>query len=98
LITFENDDSKTRWAKSPIVIGAFGTGASNRTREYTVIAHRVRVATVNSQNQQKAIKGIYSQNPKLKGLVEIVRVGWARKVIQQGKRTAPLHLEIAEPE
>jgi hypothetical protein len=98
LITFENDDSKKRWAKSSTVIGVFDTGARVRTREYTVMAHGVRVATVNTQDQRKAIEEIYSHNPKLKGLIEIVRVGWARKAIQQGKRTAPLHLGIAEPE
>ena len=81
LITFENDDSKKRWAKSSTVIGVFGTGARVCTREYTVMAHGVRVATVNTQDQRKAIEGIYSQNPKLKGLIEIVQVGWARKAI-----------------
>jgi hypothetical protein len=98
LITFDGDDSKKKWAKNPMITKAFGTDARVRTREYTIIAHGVRVAAVDTRDQQKAIEGIYSQNPKLQGLIEIVRVGWARKTIQQGKRTAPLHLGIAEPE
>jgi hypothetical protein len=60
LITFENYDSKKRWAKSLSVIGVLGTSARVCTGEYTVTAHGVCVAMVNTQDQQKAIEGIYS--------------------------------------
>lgn len=62
------------------------------------MAYGLRVATINTKDQRKAIAGIYSQNPKLRETVEILHVGWARKFIQQGKRIMPLHIEIAEPE
>ncbi len=44
LVTFDKEDDKTKWAKDPKVTQAFGTTAKVRTREYTVIAHGIRVA------------------------------------------------------
>jgi hypothetical protein len=98
LITFDGEDSKKKWAKDPTITDAFGSNARVRAREYTVMAHGLRVATVDTRDQRKAIAGIYSQNPKIRETVEILRVGWARKSIQQGKRVAPLHIGVAEPE
>jgi hypothetical protein len=98
LITFENGNAKGKWAKSPEITEAFSTNSRVRAREFTVMAHRVRVATVDTRDQQKAIEGIYKQNPKLRGSIEITRVGWARKVTQQRKKIASLYLGIAEPE
>ncbi len=97
LVTFEGPEAKEKWGKSPGVLGAFGTEARTRTSEYTIIAHGIRVSAVDIANQETAIAGIYAQNPKLKGTIDIVRVGWDRKTLKQGKRTAPLHIGIAEP-
>jgi hypothetical protein len=85
LITFDGEDSKRRWAKDPTIKEAFGSNACIQAREYTVMAHGLRVATVDMRDQKKAIEGIYRQNPNLREMVEIVRVGWARRAIQQGK-------------
>ncbi len=98
LVTFDKEDDKTKWAKDPKVTQAFGTTAKVRTREYTVIAHGIRVAALNVSDQKTAIASLYAQNPKLWGSIEIVRVGWAKKTIVQGKKVAPLHIGIAEPE
>lgn len=47
LVTFNKEDNKTKWAKDPKVTQAFSTTAKVRTREYTVIAYRIRVAALN---------------------------------------------------
>jgi hypothetical protein len=98
LVTFEGEEAKKKWEKDQAVLDAFGTNARIRTREYTVIAHGIRVAAIDPKNQKTAIESIYAQNPRLQGVVEIVRVGWANKTIRLGKRTAPLHLGIAAPD
>jgi hypothetical protein len=63
-----------------------------------MIAHGIRVAALNISDQKTAIASLYTQNTKLQGSIEIVQVGWAKKTIVQGKKVAPLHIGIAEPE
>jgi hypothetical protein len=57
-----------------------------------------RLDQSNQANQANAIEAIYSQNPRLRGSVRIVRVGWARRTLKSGKRLAALHIGVAEPE
>lgn len=98
LLTFETEDARKKWEKDPKVVQMFGIDARIRTKEYTVLAHGIRVPIVNPQDQQAAIKAIYAQNPKLQGRVTIVRVGWAHKTLKYHKKTGPLHIGLAEPE
>ena len=98
LLTFETEEARKKWGKSPKVTNVFGTDARVRTTEYTVLAHGIRVPTVNPEDQQAAIKAIYAQNPRLRGKVTIVRVGWAHKTLKYHKKTGPLHIGLAEPE
>lgn len=46
LLTFEGEEAKKKWQDSKKVTEAFGADARLRTREYTVIAHGVRVASL----------------------------------------------------
>jgi hypothetical protein len=99
LVAFQSVLEKQKWeACSEAVLQAFGAGARLRAREYTVLAHGVQVRSVNQANQTRAIEDIYSQNPRLRDTVRIVRVGWARKTLKYGKRIAALHIGIAEPD
>lgn len=98
LLTFEGEEAKKKWQDSKKVTEAFGADARLRTREYIVIAHGVRVASLDVKDQKAGIASIYAQNPSLKNVVTFVRIGWSSKTIKQGKRTAPLFLGIAEPE
>lgn len=98
LLTFEGEEAKRKWQGNIKVTEAFGADAKLRIREYTVIAHGVRVASLDVKDQKAGIASIYTQNPALKGVVTVVRIGWSHKTIKQGKRTAPLFLGIAEPE
>lgn len=98
LVTFATEESKKKWETTPTLIAAFGAGARSRRKEYTVIAHGITVASIDPRDQEKAIKGIFSQNPTLKGKVEFIRVGWSRKTISKHKKAGPLHIGVAEPE
>ena len=98
LVAFQSVLEKQKWEDRLEVLQTFGIGARFRTREYTVLAHGVQVRSVNQADQTRAIEAIYSQNPRLRGLVRIVRVGWAKKTLKAGKRLAALHIGIAEPD
>jgi hypothetical protein len=98
LVAFQGPPEKQKWEARPEVLQAFGPGARFRVREYTVLAHGVQVRSVNQADQAGAIEAIYSQNPRLRGSVRIVRVGWARKTLKSGKRLSALHIGVAEPE
>ena len=47
LLTFETEEAWKKWEKDPKVVRMFGTEARVRTKEYTVLAHRIRVPTIN---------------------------------------------------
>src|SRR5271166_2948072 len=48
--------------------------------------------------QAKAIEEIYRWNPLLKNQVRVVRIGWTRRTLQQGRIQAALHIKVASPE
>ena len=98
LVAFQGVLEKQKWEVRSEVLQAFGTGARFRVREYTVLAHGIQVRSVNQADQAGAIEAIYSQNPRLRGSVRIVRVGWARRTLQSGRRLPALHVGVAEPE
>ena len=98
LVAFQGVFEKQKWEVRSEVLQAFGTGARFRVREYTVLAHGIQVRSVNQADQAGAIEAIYSQNPRLRGSVRIVRVGWARRTLESGRRLAALHVGVAEPE
>jgi hypothetical protein len=95
IVTFDNQQKRDQWAKGPEIVRAFGSTARVKAREYTVLAHGIRVAALDPAQKDRAIKEIMAQNPKLQGKVEIVRLAWARKTIKLGKRIAPLHIGVA---
>ena len=75
LVAFQGVEEKQKWEARPEVLQAFGAGTRFCIREYTVLAHGIQVKSVNQANQAGAIANIYSQNPQLKDVVHIVRVG-----------------------
>jgi hypothetical protein len=50
LITFDKTESKEKWAKSLAITQGVGPQARIRTREYTILAYRIRVATIDVRN------------------------------------------------
>ena len=98
MVTFEDQQKRDYWAKRLETVRAFSSTARVKAREYTVLAHGIRVAAVDPAKREEAIRGIIAQNPRLQGKVEIVRLAWARKTIKLGKRIAPLHIGVSTPE
>ena len=94
-VTTEDEDTRHRLEKDRDWLQAVGEGAQVRRRTYVVLAHGIRVSSVDTET---AIKSIYTQNPKLVGHVEILAIRWAKKGLRAGKTKAPLHLCIAEPD
>ena len=67
-----------------------------KRQEFVVLVHSIVVLQI--QDTKQAIEAIYSQNPKLRNTVEILRVAWAHKLLRAGRKTGPLHISVAEPE
>ena len=57
------------------VLQVFGIGTWFCIREYIVLVHSIQVKSVNQADQVGAITNIYIQNPQLKNIVYIVKVG-----------------------
>ena len=74
IVTFEDQQKRDRWAKGPEIVRAFSSTARVKAREYTVIAHGIRVAAVDPAQKDSAIKKIMAQNPQFQDKVEIVRL------------------------
>jgi hypothetical protein len=53
---------------------AFGDRAKQQVREYTVLAFDVYIDNIDLNSQASMIKGIYQQNPQLKGQVEVIQL------------------------
>ena len=51
LLTFSSDTEKKRWEKDPKLTAAFGTNGKLRTREHTILAHGISVASIKVQDQ-----------------------------------------------
>jgi hypothetical protein len=70
-------------------LSIFGEGARVKRTEYTVLAHGIRVAQVDTNKGKEAIQQIYQQNKGLQEKVEILRVYWTRKTIRKGRPQDP---------
>jgi len=98
IIRFKDKEGKEEWEKSPELWKAFGQEARCQAREYTVLAFGVQVDSLNQEEQAKSIKEIYAQNPLLESQVGIIRIGWAKRTLQQGRVYAALHIGVSSPE
>jgi hypothetical protein len=47
LLTFKTKEARKKWEKDPKVVRIFRTDARICIKEYTVLAHRIRVPTIN---------------------------------------------------
>jgi hypothetical protein len=94
VLAMDNEQARTSWLADQSWLSTFGTGARVKRREFTVIAHGIRVNQVHGQ----AIEQIYKQNPTLRGSVEILRVAFTKKLLRAGRTTGPLIISASEPE
>ena len=97
LLTFTEEAEKKRWEGTSRIAEALGAQARVKRAEYTIIAHGVKVALIKTDQQKDSIEEIYKNNPRWVGKVDILRVGWSRKTIREGRKFAPLHIGVAEP-
>src|SRR5271165_2042651 len=96
VLTTDEEATRTKWLTDQKWTTVLGREARVKRREFVVLAHGIVVSQI--QDTKQAIEAIYSQNPKLRDTVEILRVAWARKLLQAGRKTGPLHISVAEPE
>ena len=75
LVVFQGILEKQKWEACLEVLQVFEKRARFCIREYTVLVYKVQVRSVNQANQAKTIEAIYSQNPRLRSSVYIIRIG-----------------------
>jgi hypothetical protein len=63
-------------------------------RTYVVLTHDVRLSSVNTLNQKTTIEKIVKQNSTLHKNLNILRVTWTKKIINQRKKFFFLIIEI----
>jgi hypothetical protein len=96
MLTMEDELARTSWLANSKWLETFSPRARVKHREFAVIAHRIRVNQI--QGQAQAIKEIYKQNPKLKGIVDIVQVAFTKKLLRSGRAIKPLIISVTKPE
>jgi hypothetical protein len=67
-------------------------------RTYVVLTHDVRLSSINTLNQKATIEKIVKQNSTLHKNLNILRVTWTKKVINQRKKYFSLIIEIISSE
>ena len=70
MLTMDDEQARTSWLINSKWLEIFRIGARVKRREFAVMAHGIRVNQV--QGQAQAIEELYKQNPKLRGIVDIV--------------------------
>ena len=95
LLTMDEEKTRDSWLKETKWLAVYGRNARVKRREFIVLAHGIKVNQV--QDQNKAKREIYNQDPKLQDSVEILRVTWSKKLIRSGRTTGPLQISVAEP-
>jgi hypothetical protein len=96
IVTMDKEEDRICWLKAGKWLALYGEGARIKRRQFSVIAHRIRVNQV--QGQERTIMKIYKQNPRLKEHVEILHVTFTNRLLKSGRLVGPLIILVAEPE
>jgi hypothetical protein len=91
-------EGKKRLEKYTDWKGVFGTEAEVVRDRFPVMVHAVRVKDINITDQKEAIKMLQEENATLHPGLEILRVAWPWKVVNENKTFSSLILELGSPE
>ena len=95
LIGTTTEEAKKGLEEDQQWLRGLSASATIRRKVYTVMAHGIRVARVNTTNQASAIVEIERQNRALHPGLKIERVSWPKTV--EGKPVSTLHLDLFCP-
>jgi hypothetical protein len=87
----------TSWLADQKWLATLGVGARAKMREFAVVAHGIRVNQVQG-TPDKRVEQIYKQNPGIRGVVDILRVAFSKRLLRSGCTAGPLIIIVAEPE
>ncbi len=96
LASFE--EIRTRMKKNLTLMNDIISSTTTMKRTYVVLTHDVRLSSVNTLNQKTTIEKIVRQNNTLHKNLNILRVAWTKKIINQRKKFFSLIIEIVNSE
>ncbi len=85
---------RTRMKKDLTLMNDITSSTTTMKRTYVVLTHDVRLSSVNTLNQKTTIEKIVRQNSTLHKNLNILRVAWTKKIINQRKKFFSLIIEI----
>jgi hypothetical protein len=85
---------KTRMKRNLTLMNDIISLNTTMKRTYVVLTHDVRLSSVNTLNQKATIEKIIRQNSTLHKNLNILRVTWTKKIINQRKKFFFLIIEI----
>jgi hypothetical protein len=92
LASFE--EIQTRMKRNLTLMNDIISSTTTMRRTYVVLTHNVRLSSVNTFNQKATIEKIVKQNSTLHKNLNILRVAWTKKIINQRKKFFSLIIEI----
>jgi hypothetical protein len=92
LASFE--EIKTRMKRYLTLMNNIISSTTTMKKTYVVLTHNVRLSNVNIFNQKTAINKIIKQNNTLHKILDILRMTWIQKIINQRQNFFFLIIEI----
>lgn len=97
VLTTDSADTKNQLVKETSWAAALGAQARVIRTRFTVMAKHVAKDAINFEDQKTAIAKIMEQNPRIHGVVEILRVGQYKRGVQTGTRAGTIIIDVASP-
>jgi hypothetical protein len=88
------EEIRTRMKRNLTLMNDIISSTMTMKRTYVVLTHDVRLSSVNTLNQKTTIEKIVKQNNTLHKNLDILRVAWTKKIINQRKKVFSLIIEI----
>jgi hypothetical protein len=88
------EEIRTRMKRDLTLMNDITSSTTTMRRIYVVLAHDVRLSSVNTLNQKATIEKIIKQNSTLHKNLNILRITWTKKIINQRKMFFSLIIEI----
>jgi hypothetical protein len=89
-----SEEIRTRMKKNLTLMNDIILSTTTMKKTYVVLTHDVRLSSVNTFNQKATIEKIVKQNSTLHKNLDILRVAWTKKIINQRKKFFSLIIEI----
>ena len=96
-IVFQRVSEKQKQKIYPKILQVFETNTWFYIKEYIVLVYNIQVKSINQVNQVKTIANIYIQNPQLKDIVYIIKVGQTKKTLKSGEKIIVFYISITKP-